>query len=74
MKYKIEKDVPIPPQSHKAQSKYPFNTMAVGDSFALGDAQPNRVRSAAQAHSKRKGVKVVVRKTDDGTYRCWRIE
>lgn len=63
----IEKGVPIPPK--KSEQKYPFNKMAVGDSFTTND---KRVRAAASAYGKRHGQTFVVRKDMAGGLRCWR--
>lgn len=34
-KFEIEKDIPVPSRMRSSEVKYPFATMAVGDSFAV---------------------------------------
>ena len=71
MEIKIQKNVPIPAKA-KAKSKYPFEKMGVGDSFAAP------VKAAGLYVAARKWVKennaaarFVVRAEGDGS-RCWR--
>ena len=66
----IDKKVPMPPP-HASKQKYPFETMEVGDSFAV----PHSVQLGPAAHAWAKrhpGVKFSVRKVPEGK-RCWRV-
>jgi len=75
----LDKNVPIPAYHHGPgrPPRYPFGTMAVGDSFALGvhfHTEVAKVRDAATKwKSKHPGWDYTIRKQDDGSYRCWRI-
>ena len=68
MTIKIESDIPIP-------TKYPFAQMKVNDSFAV-PANTNRsaINVSAMRFGRKHGMKFTVRRTVDGTLRCWRIE
>ena len=65
---KVESGIPIP-------AKYPFAEMKVGDSFAV-PPKINRsaVNVSAMRYGRKHGMKFTVRRTVDGTLRCWRIE
>lgn len=73
---KIEKGIPLP----TAQSKYPFATMEIGDSFAVeikSDAAPSRVSTYAHVAGKRLGMKFTVRTVTEGSkkmIRVWRTQ
>jgi len=62
---KIEKNIPIPAR-HK-EVKYPFRTMAVGDSFFVKGTE-GFYPSARDA-----GVKITARKMNGG-FRVWRTK
>lgn len=67
---KVDKNVPPPRQ----RGKYPWRQMEVGDSFLVPEGMENSVRYAASYFRKRNpDYKFMVRKQEDGTYRCWRI-
>lgn len=68
--FKIEKDIPVPNIAGRGRTKYPFHELEVGDSLF---SESISIRQAAYAFARRKGIKVTVRKTDNG-YRVWRIE
>lgn len=72
---KIEKGVPIWPALRgrpRGRTKYPFDSMAVGDSFFSEGATRNYMaRSCAEARL-RLGWQFSMRKTDGG-YRVWRV-
>ena len=70
--YTVESGVPIPGSPRTGCYKYPFDRMAVGDSFSLKGAPDGPVRSAASYYGKRNGKRFSVYR-DDGTHRCWRI-
>jgi len=63
----IQKDIPLPPPP----TKYPFGSMAVGDSFAT-DVDRNVVSSAARDYGKRNGKQFSIR-MHEGTLRVWRV-
>lgn len=67
---KIEKNIPLP--NDQRSVKYPFNEMAIGDSFAVKEGDLHRVRSASWAAGRRLNIRFSVR-AYDGEYRCWRI-
>ena len=72
---KIESGVPLQFFYNKTRrTRYPFSTMAVGDSFAINgdDRERERVRAAASKHSLRHGVKLVVRQQEHG-FRVYRL-
>ena len=62
----------VPPPTTKGRTKYPFNKMEVGHSFAAPGEEYKLVAAAAYAYARRKGVKMIVRK-DGADVRCWRI-
>jgi hypothetical protein len=55
-------------------SKYPFATMAVGDSFGYLYRNSGNIASAAHYHGKRHGKKFAVRKINSTLARIWRIK
>ena len=70
----IENNIPLP-ESTGGVRKYPFHSMAVGDSFTLPRDVKYNLQMAAYAHSKRHNKKFSVRNdSDDNLVRCWRIE
>ena len=65
---KIDKDFPLP-------TKYPFEQMEVGDSFALPpSASRENVAAATSRYGKNHKKIFTVRKSNDGTFRCWRLK
>ena len=72
-KYEIEQNVPLPTNARNKESRYPFATMKVGDTFFVSDKHPSHVRNAACHFQRKLGVKFIVRKDGEGL-RCWRIE
>lgn len=73
MEIKIQKNVPIPGKAKK-KSKYPFEKMAVGDSFAA-PVKPAGLYAAARKWVKDNNSKwrFTVRAENEGA-RCWRAE
>jgi hypothetical protein len=63
MKYKIEKNIPMPEKTN--QCEYPFSDMEIGDSFLCRDNE--KARSSA----KRFGYKVKTKSVKEG-YRVWK--
>jgi hypothetical protein len=70
--FKIEPDVPMPQNTHKA--KYPFANMNAGDSFSFDKSLLNSVRNNSQSYGKRHGSKFVCRQIGTDVWRCWRVE
>lgn len=73
--YKIEKGVPVPPHragaGAKGQSKYPFGTMNVGDSFTAALPAVKGVHRWLLVNKSSR--KFTARREGDG-YRIWRVE
>lgn len=69
-------DYPLPRASHHGlggqRSKYPWATMAVGESFLMTDVQPASAYSMAWANGRLLGRKFTTRKTNQGI-RVWRM-
>jgi hypothetical protein len=72
--FKIEKAIPIPPRLTKPESKYPFMTMKVGDSFLVpaGNESFNNVANAASEFGMKYKRKFSTRTLPDGNRRIWR--
>ena len=68
--YKVEKGIPVKRPLHL----YPFRDMEVGDSFAFPMEDYRKIISNAQAYRRGRDVRFAVRKIDDETGRCWRVE
>jgi len=71
--YDIEKDVPVV-LIRKSLKKYPFDSMAVGDSFKFDVKFLNRIRSSACIYSSKYKKKLVIGKISENEARCWRIK
>lgn len=71
MEFKIQKNVPIPGKAKK-KSKYPFEKMAIGDSF-VAPVKPAGLYVAARKWAKDNNAdsRFVVRAEGEGS-RCWR--
>ncbi len=66
----LEDDVPMPDNVRTRAGKYPFRTMAVGQSFLLnGIKNPRAVAAQARANHKPKTFRTA--ETDQG-WRIWR--
>jgi hypothetical protein len=77
MSIKIESDVPLPPATGGAK-KYPFDEMAIGQSFfirtdELPKSGDKAVRSSATQAAKRLRMKFTMRQVKNGV-RLWRTE
>ncbi len=71
--FKIEKNVPMPPRQVRAMDER-FESMDVGDSFAITAARIGPVKSAVYSfHKKNTGRRFALRKVED-LFRCWRTE
>lgn len=72
MEFKIQKNVPIPGKAKK-KSKYPFDKMGVGESFAAPiKPQGLYIASRKWAKDNENKARFIVRAENDGS-RCWRI-
>jgi len=67
----IQKGVPLP---KRANNKYPFQEMEVGDSFELPVSQKAAVARSAWSRGLELEAKFTVRQISDETVRVWRIE
>ncbi len=72
MTYPISPNIPIPDK--KVRSKYPFDLLQVGDSFEFNADDIKLISSAASAFGKAHNKRFLVRTTEDGKARCWRVE
>ena len=81
MKYEIEQGVPVPADRSIRNSKYPFEKMEVGDSFAVPVPDTERagdyaagIRTVAYAWGKKRSGKFKVRIEGNHTsIRVWRV-
>lgn len=75
MKYKIDKNIPMPEAHRPLAGNFPFADMEVGDSFVFSRAKPQTVGYLAAVFGRRQNprMKFKIIKTAAG-YRCWRIE
>lgn len=74
--YRIDKNVPIPPNVGRAcrPSKYPFSRMEIGHSFPVDEAEHERVKNASKQYERKHSQKFAMGWDDDGQLRCWRVE
>lgn len=70
MEFKIEKNVPI--KRPVPNMRYPFNKMAIGDSFKYPVKFKNRIGSSASTYSKKNNTRFTTR-TNGTVGRIWRI-
>ena len=74
MSVQIDTGVPLPPErAYSVRFRYPFERMAVGDSFLCPDNHIKSVRAAAHQFGKRTTKRFVTRMTPDGL-RVWRVQ
>ena len=75
--YKVRSNIPIPEcPAVPALRKYPFNTMAVGQSFFMPKVRLKRVRGALYTAAVRSKIKITVRSfVQDGVkgVMVWRV-
>jgi len=70
MKYKIEKNIPIP-----VKSNYPFDEMEIGDSFEIDIREKSKASGAFRRYcEKRPPLKFSLRTIDEKHARIWRVE
>ena len=67
--YKIEENIPAPPDWRSSRSKYPFSEMKVGDSFVVSEEEFLAARQASYDYGRRHKMRFSTRKP-----RIWRIE
>jgi hypothetical protein len=74
MAYKVENSFPVPDFSGGPgrPSKYPWKSMAVGDSFFVPGKLVENMSPLANYQERKNGVKFTCR-TVDGGVRVWRI-
>jgi hypothetical protein len=75
--FDIDDNVSLPPQRTGGCSKYPFDKMEIGQSFALPVSTGLRAREAAVVYGKRHGMKFTSRTLTEGgekVVRIWRVE
>ena len=68
----IEKNVPLPKTGSGARAKYPWKTMAVGDSFFVANVKPPRFSTTKSSAARSTGFTFTCRTVDGGT-RVWRV-
>lgn len=68
--YKIEKNVPIPPNSKSG--RFPYDQLDVGDSFVASNVNLASVCSSNYRIGKRLGRKFIARQ-ENGDVRVWRV-
>ena len=71
--YEINKGVPVPPFAVHRNTKYPFRSMEIGDSFFVPDIQHHNMSSVMAYHKKAYGTQFTARQEDNGI-RVWRIK
>ncbi len=69
--YELTNDIQMPPA--RQRGAYPFNKMAVGDSFLAPKDKTNSVASICSRLGKKTGKSFVWR-TVDGFIRVWRVK
>jgi hypothetical protein len=69
MKYKIEKNVPIPEK--KGRKKYPFGDMEIGDSFVMQKVITT-ANSIARSYGNRHKVRFTCYAISENKTRVWR--
>lgn len=72
--FHIEKGIPVPKMTGAGRkTKYPFESMEVGDSFFIKDTKVKTISRTCCQHGKRLSRKFASR-TVDGGVRVWRTE
>lgn len=73
----FDDDIPVPASSPRGRpTKYHFDQMKPGQSFALPKAEARRLSNAACAAAKKNGITLAVRAcpvNPDTHVRCWRV-
>jgi hypothetical protein len=68
----VEAGILPPPRPEK--TRWPFSSMAVGESFLVPDGMRKKVASCAQYKKREHGLTFSVRTMPDGAVRCFRIK
>ncbi|MEP7454291.1 hypothetical protein [Phyllobacterium sp. SB3] len=76
MTFEIVNDLEMPNRARGSRdSIYPFEQMEVGNAFKFEPDALKRVTAAVSAYRKKAaGKSFAIRKIDDNTYGCWRVE
>lgn len=74
----IEKGIPVPDawRNKKGESKYPWKSLDVGDSFVVKKEHRKSwafIFAAVLKAQKDHGIKLTTRLVDEGTRRIWRV-
>jgi hypothetical protein len=67
----IQNNIPVPAIIRTRDSKYPWHSMQVGDSFFVADFTVKQLAGTAYAAAKRHSTKYTIRSIDGGV-RVWR--
>lgn len=74
---KIEKSIPIPPNTHRNATVFPFETMEVGDSFLIDSrsiaACRTKICNMRERNPRRFVTRAVVGQKGMAEYRVWRV-
>jgi len=74
MKFKLEKEIPIPPKHIIPKpSKYPFYKMEIGDSFVVPLNKTKPLRTAVAIYKKKHPEWAYASRTLQEGFRIWRI-
>jgi hypothetical protein len=68
--FKIAKKIAIPPIAKAYEYEETLRAMETGDSFLMPEGAN---RTSPYVVAKRLNMQVIIRKQEDGFYRCWRI-
>ena len=72
---RVDKKIPMPAAPKRGRpQKYPWDSMAVGDSFIINAPAINNAQSHCSQAGRRTGRKFIVRPMRDGKFRVWRTE
>jgi hypothetical protein len=72
-KFTVQRGKPLPPAKGWRITRYPFATMAIGDSFFVAaDQLPASGPAVLRVAARGRGMRAAVRTEGDG-FRCWRI-
>jgi hypothetical protein len=71
---KVDKNIPIPAaKPGHGNTRYPWRTMEVGDSFLFRSKTKQNSYSQVSVHNGKLHPKRFVTKTTPEGYRCWRV-
>ena len=72
LEFKVDKNVKVPARAGRS-SKYPFATMAIGESFLVENGSPKSLAGVAYQSGKKLNMKFTYRNVDGGV-RIWRTK